>query len=71
MYQEDFILQKRHERERRISEETMEKETRRIDLCRIQEEERQRELKDKIQKENDCNGKRVKKPSSTLDRWWR
>jgi hypothetical protein len=71
MYQEDFILQKRHEKERRISEERMEKERRRIELCRIQEEERQRELKDKIQKENDCNGKRVKKTLTTLDRWWR
>ena len=60
MYQEDFILQKRHEKERQ-----------RIELCRIQEEERQKELKDKIQKENDYNQKHVKKPLTTLDRWWR
>lgn len=61
MYQEDFILQKKHDKERR-----------RIELSRIQEEERQKKMKYKIQKEkeNASNDKRVKKPLTTLDRWW-
>lgn len=35
------------------------KEKQHIELCRVQKEERQNELKDKIQKESACNEKQI------------